>query len=161
MRINRPGSWLLAGVCVLVALCLAGTTFAQSVKNPDTLVVVRISAPDSLDPAWADDIYSREPIAYMVYEPLIFFDGGSTSRYVPMLATNVPSVRDGTISKDLRTYTFHIRKGVKFHDGSVMTPEDVKYSIMRFALIDRTAVGPGSSSRRSSAATPRATRTTS
>ena len=141
MRTVRPGSWMLAVLCALTALCLVATTYAQSVKNPDALVVVRISSPDSLDPAWADDIYSREPIAYMVYEPLIFFDGGSTSRYVPMLATNVPSVQDGTISKDLLTYTFHIRKGVKFHDGSVMTPQDVKYSIMRMALTDRDSGG--------------------
>jgi peptide/nickel transport system substrate-binding protein len=132
---------MLAGLCALGLLGLTATTLAQAVKNPDTLVIVRISSPESLDPAWADDIYSREPIAYMVYEPLIFFDGGSTSRYVPMLATNVPSVQDGTISKDLRTYTFHIRKGIKFHDGSVMTPEDVKYSIMRFALTDRDSGG--------------------
>ena len=83
---------MLAGLCALGLLGLTATTLAQAVKNPDTLVIVRISSPESLDPAWADDIYSREPIAYMVYEPLIFFDGGSTSRYVPMLATNVPRV---------------------------------------------------------------------
>ncbi len=142
MRAVRRTSALLLGLCALVVLSLTATIFAQPViKNPDTLVIVRINSPESLDPAWANDIYSREPIAYMVYEPLIFFDGGSTSRYIPMLATNVPSVQDGTISKDLRTYTFHIRKGVKFHDGSVMTPDDVKYSIMRFALVDRDSGG--------------------
>jgi peptide/nickel transport system substrate-binding protein len=138
MNMQRAAIW---SIVVVLALGTAGVTMAQPIRNPDTLVVVRISSPDSLDPAWAYDVYSREPIAYMVYEPLIFFDGGSTSRYVPMLATNVPSVEAGTISKDLRTYTFHIRKGVRFHDGSVMTPGDVKYSIMRFALIDRDSGG--------------------
>lgn len=141
MRVGRSVPWMLASLCLLVALSLTATTFAQSPKNPDTLVVVRINSADSLDPAWADDIYSREPVAYMIYEPLIFFAGGSTSRFVAMLATNVPSVEEGTISKDLRTYTFHIRRGVKFHDGSVMTPDDVKYSIMRFALVDRDSGG--------------------
>jgi peptide/nickel transport system substrate-binding protein len=128
-------------VTLVLALSLVGITTGQSVKNPDTLVIVRIGAPDSLDPGWAYDVYSREPIAFMVYEPLIFYLGGSTSHYIPMLSTNVPSAEDGTISKDLRTYTFHIRKGVKFHDGSTLTPEDVKYSIMRFALVDRDSGG--------------------
>jgi peptide/nickel transport system substrate-binding protein len=141
MRAVRSIPWMFVGLCAIVALSLTATTLAQPLKNPDALVIVRISSPDSLDPAWANDIYSREPVAYMVYEPLIFFDGGSTSRYIPMLATTVPSVQDGTISKDLQTYTFHIRKGVKFHDGSVMTPDDVKYSIMRFALVDRDSGG--------------------
>ena len=66
-RMRRAGVWLMVA---LLGASLAGAASAQSVKNPDTLVIVRISSPDSLDPAWADDIYSREPIAYMVYEPL-------------------------------------------------------------------------------------------
>ena len=45
-------------------------------------------------------------------------------------------MKNGGISADGRTYRFKIRSGVKFHDGSTMTPEDVKYSFMRFMLTD-------------------------
>ena len=42
-----------------------------------------------------------------------------------------------------RTYAFPIRKGVVFHDGSTMTPEDVRYSLLRFLLMDRSGCPRG------------------
>jgi peptide/nickel transport system substrate-binding protein len=106
-------------------------------KNPDTLVYLSFSEPQSLDPAYAYDIPSEMIIWPTVYETLITYNGSSTSSYVPVLATQVPSLANGLISKDGLTYAFPIRQGVKFHDGSVMTPEDVRYSILRFMLQDR------------------------
>lgn len=41
-----------------------------------------------------------------------------------------------TVSEDGLEYTFNLRKGVKFHDGSTMTAEDVKFSL------DKGASGP-------------------
>jgi len=45
---------------------------------------------------------------------------------VPMLATKWEMAPDGL------SYTFHLRQGVKFHNGKEMTSEDVVHSIMRF-----------------------------
>ncbi|MEM4244506.1 MAG: ABC transporter substrate-binding protein, partial [Candidatus Bathyarchaeia archaeon] len=45
------------------------------------------------------------------------------------------------ISEDGLVYTFTIRKGVKFHEGGDLTPEDVVYSLQR-ALIQDRAGGP-------------------
>lgn len=106
-------------------------------KNPDTFVSLRYADPESLDPAYAYDTASEEIIYPNVYETLIGYDGSVLSRYRPVLATEVPSVANGLISKDGLTYTFPIRKGVHFHDGSVMTPDDVRYSMLRFMLQDR------------------------
>jgi peptide/nickel transport system substrate-binding protein len=107
------------------------------VKNPDTFVTLRIGSPESLDPAYQYDTASYEIVYPNVYETLIGYNGSVLSTYVPRLATEVPSLANGLLSKDGLTYTFPIRKGVHFHDGSVMTPEDVRYSILRFMLQDR------------------------
>ena len=63
-------------------------------KNPDTFVTERLGDPESLDPAYAYDTASDEVIYPNVYETLIGYDGSVLSRYVPLLATQVPSVRE-------------------------------------------------------------------
>ena len=45
-----------------------------------------------------------------------------------MMATEVPTVDNGLVSEDGLVYTFPIREGVKFHDGTDLTAERVKYS---------------------------------
>ncbi len=115
----------------------AGIAQGQAVKNPDTLTFVVFGDPESLDPAYAYDTASSGIFLWHIYETLVFFNGGSTGSFVPMLATEVPSVANGGISKDGKTYTFKIRPGVKFHDGTTMTAEDVKYSLLRFMFMDR------------------------
>ncbi|MFI5361846.1 MAG: ABC transporter substrate-binding protein [Elusimicrobiota bacterium] len=130
---------------LLCAALLAGTppvAALAAVKNPETYTYLTIYDADSVDPAWSYDSAS-ELIILNVYEPLVMFDKSSTEKLIPILATTVPSRENGLISGDGRTYTFRIRKGVKFHDGTPMTPEDVKYSIERFMLMDRAA-GPSS-----------------
>jgi peptide/nickel transport system substrate-binding protein len=104
------------------------------VKNPDTLIEATISGPESLDPSWAYDTASGDVIIN-VYETLVFPNKGSSSDFIPMLATS------WDVSQDGMTYTFHIRQGVKFQDGQDLTPEDVAYSFWRGMIQDR-AGGP-------------------
>jgi peptide/nickel transport system substrate-binding protein len=127
----------------LLGLALAPAT-AAAVKNPDTFVYVTNADPESFDPAWAYDTPSHGVIDN-VYEYLLAFKGSGTMTkdLVPMIASKVPSQANGLISADGRTYRFPIRKGVEFHDGAVMTPEDVRYSLLRFMLFDRDG-GPSS-----------------
>jgi peptide/nickel transport system substrate-binding protein len=126
---------------VVFALCLSligltGTATGQAVKNPDTLIIQEFGDAETLDPSQAYDTSSSFAFLWNIYETLVFFSGSRTDQYVPMLATEVPSVANGGISQDGRVYTFKIRQGVKFHDGSPLTPEEVKYSLMRFMLMD-------------------------
>jgi len=117
---------------------------AAAVKNPDTLVYATIGDPESFDPAWAYDSPSHAVVAN-VYEYLLAFKGSGTRTkdLMPLLSAKVPSKANGLISKDGLTYRFPIRTGVKFHDGAAMTPEDVRYSLLRFMLLDRDG-GPSS-----------------
>jgi peptide/nickel transport system substrate-binding protein len=110
------------------------------VKRPDTFIHLAVGDPSTLDWAWAFDTASFA-IIFNIYEGLIAFEGTRMDRFIPRLATQVPSLANGLISPDGRTYTFPIRRGVRFHDGSLMTPADVVYSLRRFLLTDRAA-GP-------------------
>ena len=60
--------------------------------------------------------------------PLSEFNGDDAASFVPQLAES------WDISEDGLTYTFHIREGVSFHDGTPLTPEDVAFTFQRGLL---------------------------
>jgi peptide/nickel transport system substrate-binding protein len=109
-------------------------TPAQVIKNPNVFVEATIGEVDSLDPAYHYDTASGE-IIEAIYDPLIYYDGASTSEFVPKLAT------EWTISEDGKTYRFKIRQGVTFHNGNALTPEDVEYSFER-GMVQDYGAGP-------------------
>ena len=126
--------WLFAAI-LLTCAC------AEKQDN-DTLVVAHSGEMQSLDPVFSYDGVTQG-MMINVYDTLLKFNGVSMTEFLPSLATQVPTVENGLISKDGLTYTFPIRKGVKFHDGTEMTPEDVRYSLLRFMLSDVSG-GPSS-----------------
>jgi len=119
-----------------------GSRPADSAPDQETYVHAGISDVTTLDPAWAYDSTSLAVIENL-YEPLLGYKGSSLTEFEPLIASKVPSKDNGLISRDGLTYTFPIRKGVKFHQGGEVTPEDVRYSLLRFLLTDR-AGGPSS-----------------
>jgi len=131
-------------VLVIALLCLTLMLFASfsfaEVKNPDTIIYATAGAPATMDPHWSYDTASGEVI-YQIYDNLINYKGESASEFVPMLATEVPTVENGLVKDDGLTYLFPIRKDVKFHNGDILTPEDVVYSIKRALIFDRSG-GP-------------------
>src|SRR3989454_8285186 len=143
MSFNRRLLVLLVFTLVVALAGFNGGAQGQAVKNPDTLIVQSFGDPESLDPAWEYDTTSSAIGTWNIYETLVFFKGARTDLYEPMLATEVPTVANGGISNDGKTYTFKIRQGVKFTDGNPLTAEDVKYSLMRIMLMDRDG-GPSS-----------------
>ncbi len=127
---------MLSLVLVFAAFSVAGA----QVKNPDTFTFVTLGDQSTLDPHFAYDTGSSEVI-YQTYESLIQYDGESVNDFLPLLSTKVPSAENGLISEDGTTYTFPIRQGVEFSNGNPLTPEDVKYSIIRGMINDRSG-GP-------------------
>jgi peptide/nickel transport system substrate-binding protein len=80
---------------------------------------------EKMDPATAQNGASIE-LMHIIYEPLV--RRGKDWKFSPWLAESYE------LDKDKNTWTFHLRKGVKFHDGSPMTAKDVVYSLGR--LVD-------------------------
>jgi peptide/nickel transport system substrate-binding protein len=75
------------------------------------------------DPAITFD--STIAVVGETYETLVFYDGEADPVFQPKLAERWEQ------SEDKLSWTFYLRKGVKFHTGREMTANDVKYSIDR------------------------------
>jgi peptide/nickel transport system substrate-binding protein len=124
---------------VLLLLCsvvlIAGTSVWAEMKNPDTFIKATYGTVRTLDPSVAYDTTSSQKI-HNLYDTLIRFDGSSTDAFVPQLAVGVPTIENGGISADGKTYTFTIRDGVTFHGGETLTPKDIEYSFERHMITD-------------------------
>lgn len=78
--------------------------------------------PGSLDPATSTSVPSGRAVAYL-------FDG--LTRFTPDAKLEPDLATRWDVSPDGRTYTFHLRSGVHFHDGSTFSARDVQHSFQR------------------------------
>jgi len=108
-------------VCLLLGFFAAG--------QEQVLTVVATTDPPHLDPAVVTD-YEAGMVTYNMYETLLVYDPKDFS-IKPCLAES------WEISKDGRSAIFHLRKGVKFHDGTPFNAEAVKFSLERTQALDR------------------------
>ncbi len=134
---------ILAGA-VAVALAMTGCTKKRFDENDNSLNLVLRANVKGLDPASANDLYSSTVITQM-YEGLLAYNYLKRPFTLqPALAESMPE-----ISKDGLTYTFKIKKGVKFHDnaafpngkGREVTVQDFVYSWKRLADPRNTSEG--------------------
>ena len=119
-------------VCLTGSGCTTHTSNASATvtSNPSSeLRVVLPIEPTDLDPARVPDV-TTSAIVQNTFEGLTRFN--DKNQVEPALA----SAWD--VSADGKSYTFHLRKGVKFHNGREFTASDVKYSFER-ALNKTTA----------------------
>src|SRR5881394_664785 len=115
-----------AAVPVLALTACAGSTAPASTQKPvnkvftyDTTAEVMV---DGWDPAteYSDGIIAMSEM----YETLTRYDS-ATKTIQPLLATSWSASADG------KTWTFHLRHGVYFHTGRLMTAQAAKDAIQR------------------------------
>ena len=117
----RPVTTALLALAAATAL-MTPAAQAQSRKDSAVLAMVLEPAP-GLDPTVAAAAAIGEVVHYNILEGLtkINMDGSIT----PLLAES------WSVDPDGKSYTFKLRKGVKFHDGEAFDASDVKFSFER------------------------------
>jgi len=116
-------STLVRALAVAAGALLAIPSAAQSPRNGGELVFPVPSEPPSYDGHREETFGLIHPIAPF-YNTLLRVDPNDPGGTKPY-----PSVAESwTESKDGKTFTFKIRSGIKFHDGSNLTARDVKAS---------------------------------
>lgn len=101
------------------------TTGAQA----ESCITIGVSGTPDLDPA-VGATGSSLIAAINIYDTLVFPSTETESGVVGRVAED-----DWTISEDGLTYTFHLKKGIKFHNGEEMKASDVVYSMDRLLTI--------------------------
>lgn len=116
----------LAAAAIATSILPAGPAVAQT--PPGVLVVGQIAEPKSLDPHAVTAVNDFR-ILVNLYDGLVRYKSG-TLEVEPSLATGWDISADGT------TYTFHLREGVAFHDGTPFNAEAVKFNFDRMLKED-------------------------
>ncbi|HUJ58762.1 MAG TPA: ABC transporter substrate-binding protein [Kofleriaceae bacterium] len=106
--------------------CDAGGGGVHRQRDPGALVVAQAADVSALDPMRVTDSESIE-VGELLFEGLVGWRPGTTD-IEPRLASS------WDVSSDARTWTFHLRPGVQFHDGTMLDAAAVVFSFER--LID-------------------------
>lgn len=119
---------LLNKLIRLLPICLAGVLFwaimspTQILAKGDTLTVAYPADPKTLDPHMTQDSTSNNTMR-QIYESLVTLD--EKGNIIPVLAEKWEPLEGN------RGYTFHLKKGVKFHNGEELKASDVFFTFTR------------------------------
>lgn len=120
-------SFIAVASVALLAACAQNSSShnAPAGRNtwtiPGTLRIGNSDEPDSLNPLYAHTD-AADQVFGLLYASLLRYD--DNGNYIPDLATEVPSLANGGISKDNLTITVHLRKNAKWSDGAPLTAND-------------------------------------
>jgi peptide/nickel transport system substrate-binding protein len=114
-----------AGLVLFALLTVAGCAPAPRATGA-ALTIGQQQEPMSLNPALENGTSSME-WGLLLFNYLVKFD--DRGRLIGDVATGVPSLSNGGISRDGLTVTYHLRRGVRFADGTPLTARDCAWTI--------------------------------
>jgi peptide/nickel transport system substrate-binding protein len=114
----------------LISLLFLSSCSRTVVSEPGVVNIVIESMPTNLDPRIGIDAQS-ERIDNLIFDGLVELDPERNPR---------PDLAEKWETPDPQTYVFHLRSGVKFHDGRTLTSADVKYTFD--SILNRTVTSP-------------------
>ncbi|HUJ76262.1 MAG TPA: ABC transporter substrate-binding protein, partial [bacterium] len=115
---RRGSAWLAA--LALVGAAALGHGSAAWGQPPNQLTVLLEAAPATLDPVYAADAYGVRISNQLLFETLVRL--GDDLQVVPGLARSWRKLSP-------TRFRFELQRGVKFQDGSVLTADDVVYTL--------------------------------
>ena len=114
---------------VLLAACTRtdGTTAngLHAWTQPDRVRIGSTEEPDSLDLLFANSDASGQ-IANLIFAPVFGYD--DRGEFVPEMAREVPTARNGGVSADGRTIVIHLRHGMRWSDGAPLDARDLRFT---------------------------------
>lgn len=123
-----------SAVVAAVLLCGLFSGCARPPREPGVLRLAQESDASTLDPAKAYDTTSIQ-FARLLYRGLVDYD--RDAEFVPVLA------QSWQVSPDGKTYTFTLREGVRYHDGTPLRADDFRFAIER--VLDPGTASDGTS----------------
>lgn len=117
--------FFLATICLASCSKVTTSNSAANTREPWTIPgVVRLGEseePDSLNPFFSHDA-AADGVQALLFSYLLRYD--ANGNYIPDIATRVPSLANGDISRDGRSITVHLRHHVLWADGVPLTARD-------------------------------------
>ena len=128
----KQGKLALGASLLALGLALSPLQPAVAATPADTLVVAKqIDDMISVDPAEAYE-FSGIEVVTNVYDRIMRFEANDVTKLVGGAAESWETSADG------KTFTFHLRKGLKFQSGAPVTAEDCAFSLQRVIKLDKT-----------------------
>ncbi|MFT4039652.1 MAG: peptide ABC transporter substrate-binding protein [Thermomicrobiales bacterium] len=130
-RLHRRG--LLTGMSAAAMTAMLGgaglprRAAAQEAGEPapgGTAVIALVQEPGQMNPFF--NVQSGSFLSTLAVDPLFVPD--ASGAYLPVLAAEVPTLKNGGISEDFLTITYKLRDGVTWSDGEPFTADDVVFS---------------------------------